>query len=155
MGVWRENKILFSILSRKTNNKKIYIQYVITIIIMSGRKNDLDFFFLATFASRLVCFCFFFAKIEKQASLTTETVQSAALAFQRVHNIHRSDGLAASVLGVSDGVTDDVFKKHFQHTTSLLVDQVADAFHTSSASQAANSRFGDTLDVIAQHFTVN
>ena len=121
---------------------------------MSGRKNDLDFFFSDFCKS--IGFCFlFFAKNEKQASLTTETVQSAALAFQRVHNIHRSDGLAASVLGVSDGVTDDVFKKHFQHTTSLLVDQVADAFHTSSASQAANSRFGDTLDVIAQHFTVN
>lgn len=41
-------------------------------------------------------------------SLTTESVESPALALERVHYVHRSDCLAAGMLRVGDGVPDDV-----------------------------------------------
>jgi len=37
----------------------------------------------------------------------------------------------------------------------LLVDETADALNTASASQAADDRLGDALDVIAQHLAVH
>lgn len=40
--------------------------------------------------------------------LTAETVQGASLALQSVDDVHGGDGLPLGVLGVSDGVTDDV-----------------------------------------------
>ena len=39
-----------------------------------------------------------------------------------VDDIERSDGLALSVFGVGDSVTDDGFEERFQDTTGLLVD---------------------------------
>ncbi len=43
-------------------------------------------------------------------NLTAETVQSAALAFQSVDDIHGGDRLSLGVFRVGDGVTDDVLK---------------------------------------------
>ena len=40
--------------------------------------------------------------------LTAEAVQGAALALEGVHDVKSSDGLAASMLGVGHGVTDDI-----------------------------------------------
>lgn len=41
-------------------------------------------------------------------SSAAETIEGATLAFQRVHHIHGSDGLALGVLRVSNSVTDYV-----------------------------------------------
>eukprot|EP00808_Paulinella_micropora_P010111 g47790.t1 len=43
--------------------------------------------------------------------LSTEAVQSAALALESIHDVLRSDGLAASVLGVGDGIADDLLQE--------------------------------------------
>lgn len=59
----------------------------------------------------------------ENVSLTAESVQGPALSLQSVDNIHGGDCLPLGVLGVSDGITDDVLKEHFQHTTGLFVDQ--------------------------------
>jgi hypothetical protein len=40
--------------------------------------------------------------------LTAESVQSTTLAFQRIDDVHGSDGLSLGVLRVRDGITDDV-----------------------------------------------
>ena len=40
--------------------------------------------------------------------LTSESVQGATLAFQSIDDVHGGDGLPLGVLGVGDGVTDDV-----------------------------------------------
>ena len=72
------------------------------------------------------------------------------LALERVHHVQRSHRLAASVLGVGDGVADDVLEEHLQHTTSLLVDEARDALHTATASQTADGGLGDALDVVAK-----
>ncbi len=55
-------------------------------------------------------------------SLTTETVQGAALSLQCVDNVEGCDGLALGVLSVGDGVTDDTLEEGLQDTASLFVD---------------------------------
>ena len=42
--------------------------------------------------------------------LTSETIESAALSLEGIDYIKSSNGLAASVLSVGDGITDDVLK---------------------------------------------
>jgi hypothetical protein len=44
------------------------------------------------------------------AHLCAETVQSSALSLESVDDVEGSDGLPLCVLGVGDGVTDDVLK---------------------------------------------
>ena len=87
-------------------------------------------------------------------NLATEAVQGAALPLQGVHHIQSSHGLAAGVLGVGDGITDNVLQEHLQHTASLLIDETADALHTATASQTADGGLGDALDVIAKDLAV-
>ena len=66
--------------------------------------------------------------------LSTEAVEGASLSLEGVHDVKSRDGLAAGVLSVGDGVTDDVLQKHLQDTTGLLVDEARDALNTTSAS---------------------
>lgn len=60
--------------------------------------------------------------IERHDSLTTETIQGAALALECVDDIKRGHGLALGVLGVGDGITDDALKEGLEDTTGLFVD---------------------------------
>jgi hypothetical protein len=88
------------------------------------------------------------------ADLTSESVQSTALALQSVDDVHGCDGLPLGVLGVGDGITDDVLKEYLEDTSGFFVDQTRDTFDTTSASKTTDSGFGDTLDVITKYFTV-
>ena len=87
--------------------------------------------------------------------LTTETVEGAALSLESVDDVHGGDGLSAGVLGVGDGVTDNVLQEHLEDTAGLLVDEARDTLDTTSASQTADSGLGDTLDVITQHLAMS
>ena len=91
---------------------------------------------------------------EKQNHLTAEAVQGASLAFQGVHDVHGGDGLPLGVLGVGDGIADDILEEHLQDTTGLLVDEAGDTLDTTTASQTADGGLGDTLDVITQHLAM-
>ena len=82
------------------------------------------------------------------AGLAAEAVQGAALALEGVHDVHGGHGLPAGVLGVGDGVTDDVLKEDLEDTTSLLVDEARDALDTTTACETADGGLGDSLDVI-------
>ena len=55
--------------------------------------------------------------------LTSESVESPALSLQSVDNVHGGHCLPLGVLGVGDGITDDVLEEHLQDTTGLLVDE--------------------------------
>ena len=93
--------------------------------------------------------------VEKsKGCLTPESVQGATLAFQGVDHIHSGDGLPLGVLGVGDGIADDVLEENFENTAGLFVDETGDALHTATASQTADGRLGDALDVIPQNFAV-
>ena len=72
------------------------------------------------------------------------------MALEGVDNVHGSDSLTTSMLGVGDGVTDDVLKEDLEHTAGLLVDETGDTLDTATTSETANGGLGDSLDVIAK-----
>lgn len=86
--------------------------------------------------------------------LTAEAVQGATLAFQGVDDVHGCDGLPLGVLGVGDGITDDVLQEYLQDTTGLFVDQARDTLYSSTTRQTTDCGLGDALDVITQHLPV-
>ena len=86
--------------------------------------------------------------------LTTETVQSAALAFESVDDVHGGHGLALGVLGVGDGIADHVLQEHLQDTSGFLVDQTGDSLDTTTTSETADGGLGDALDVVAKNLSV-
>ena len=89
-----------------------------------------------------------------ESCLTAESVKSTALALKSVDDVHGGHGLPLGVLGVGDGITDDVLEEHLQDTTGLLVDKSGDTLDTTTASQTADGGLGDTLDVIAQYLAM-
>ena len=82
--------------------------------------------------------------------LAAEAVEGAALALERVDDVHGGDGLAARVLGVGHGIADDVLEEHLEDTAGLLVDEAGDALDTTAAREAADGGLGDALDVVAK-----
>ena len=82
---------------------------------------------------------------KSRSDLAAEAVQGLALALERVDDVHGGDRLAARVLGVRHGVTDDLLEEDLEHATGLLIDEARDALDTSTASQAADGRVGDAL----------
>ena len=97
---------------------------------------------------RAVCVSFW------DRSLTSESVQGPALPLQGVDNIHGGHSLPLGVLGVGDGITDDILQEHLEYTPGLLVDEARDTLDSSTASQTTDSGLGNTLDVIPQHLPV-
>ena len=87
-------------------------------------------------------------------SLTAESVQGTSLAFQSVDDVHGGDGLSLGVLGVGDGITDDVLEENLEDTTGLFVDEARDTLDTTTTSQTTDSWLGDALDVITQHLAM-
>ena len=94
------------------------------------------------------------SQLEHTTRLSAESVQSAALAFQSVDDVHGGDGLSLGVLGVGDCITDDVLKEDLENTAGLLVDEARDALHTASSRQTSDSGLGDALDVITQNLAM-
>ena len=87
-------------------------------------------------------------------SLTAESVQGTSLTLEGVDNVHGCHGLPLGVLGVGDGITDDVLEEHLQDTTGLLVDKSGDTLDSSTTRQPSDGGLGDALDVVSQHLTV-
>ena len=86
--------------------------------------------------------------------LTAETVQGAALALERVDDIHGGDGLSAGVLGVGHRIADDVLEEYLEDTAGLFVDETRDALDTTTACETADRRLRDPLDVITEDLAV-
>ena len=87
-------------------------------------------------------------------NLTAESVQGTSLALEGVDHIHGGHGLPLGVLGVGDGITDDILEENLENTTGLLVDEAGDALDTTTTSQTADGGLGDTLDVITKNLPV-
>jgi hypothetical protein len=60
-------------------------------------------------------------------NLTTETVQSTALALESIYDIEGGDSLALGVLSIGDSITDDALEEGLQNTTGLFVDHCENA----------------------------
>ena len=87
-------------------------------------------------------------------NLASEAVQGASLALERVHHVHGRHSLPLGVLGVGHCVSDDVLQKHLEDAASLLVDETANALHTTSAGETTDGGLGDALDVVAKDLPV-
>jgi len=87
-------------------------------------------------------------------NLASKTVEGAALALKSIDDVHSSDGLAASVLGVGHSITDNVLEENLEDTTGLLVDQTGDTLDSTTTSKTADGGLGDALDVIAENLTM-
>lgn len=89
-----------------------------------------------------------------RAHLTAEAVQGATLPLEGVDDVHGGNGLALSVLGVGDSVTDNVFQENLENTTCLFVDEAGDTFDATATSETADGRLGDALDVVTKNFAM-
>ena len=89
-----------------------------------------------------------------ELKLTAEAVERASLSLQCVDHIHGSDSLPLGVLGICDGIPDDVLEEHFQHSSGFFIDKSRDSLHSTSAGQTSDCWLRDTLDVITQHLPV-
>jgi hypothetical protein len=67
------------------------------------------------------------ALVIRLSGLTTETIQSTALAFESIDDIEGGNGLALGVLSVGDSVTNNALEEGLQNTTGLFVDHCNDA----------------------------
>jgi len=76
------------------------------------------------------------------------------LPFQSVDDIHSGDSLPLSMLGVGDGITDDVLQEHLKDTTGFFIDQTRDTLDSSTTRQTANGRLGNPLDVVTKHLAM-
>jgi hypothetical protein len=59
--------------------------------------------------------------VNRLRNLTTETIQSTALALESIYDIEGGDSLALGVLSVGDSITDDALEEGLQNTTGLFV----------------------------------
>jgi hypothetical protein len=76
------------------------------------------------------------------------------LTLKSIDDIHGGDGLPLGVLGVCDGITDDVLKEYLEDTTGLFVDESRDTLYTTTTCETTDCWLGDTLDVITKYFTM-
>jgi hypothetical protein len=76
------------------------------------------------------------------------------LSLESIDNVKRCDSLALGVLSVGDCVSDDTLKEGLEDTASLLVDHGRDTLDTTTTSETADGRLGDTLDVVAKNLSV-
>lgn len=91
----------------------------------------------------------------RQTELAAETVQSAALPFQCVDDVHGGDGLTLGVFGIGDSVPDDVLEEHLQHASGLLVDEAGDTLDSTATCQSSDGGLRDSLDVVPEHFAMS
>jgi hypothetical protein len=84
----------------------------------------------------------------------SKAVECLSLPLESVDDVHGGDGLPLGVLGVGDGVSDDVLQEHLQYAPGLLVDEPGDPLDTSTSSQTPDGGLGDALDVVPQHLPV-
>eukprot|EP00804_Cyclotella_cryptica_P025118 CCRYP_012983-RB/>CCRYP_012983-RB protein AED:0.44 eAED:0.44 QI:0/-1/0/1/-1/0/1/0/107 len=58
------------------------------------------------------------------------------------------------MLCVGHRITDDIFEKNLEYTTSLLVDETRNTLDAATTSETADGRLGDSLDVVAKNLSV-
>ncbi len=76
------------------------------------------------------------------------------MTLQSVDDVHGGDGLSLGMLGVGDGITDDILEEDLEDAAGLFVDEARDTFDTASTRETTDGGLGDTLDVITQHFAM-
>ena len=55
---------------------------------------------------------------------------------------------------VNNGVFNNVLEKFFKHSTGLFVDETGDTLDTTTTSETADSRLGNTINCVAEDLAV-
>ena len=87
-------------------------------------------------------------------ALTSKTVEGTSLPLESVDHVHGSDSLPLGVLGVGDGIPDDVLEEHLEDSAGLLVDEAGNSLDSSTAGQSPDGGLGDALDVVTENLPV-
>ena len=82
--------------------------------------------------------------------LGTEAVNGLSLAFEGVDDIERGDGLATGMLGVCDGILDNVLEEGLEDLAGLVIHHTVNTLDATTTSQAADRGLRDALDVVAK-----
>ena len=90
----------------------------------------------------------------QEKSLTSESVEGTSLPLEGIDHIHGGHSLPLGVLGVGDGIPDDVLKEDLEDSTGLLVDESRDTLDSTTTRQTPDGGLGDALDVVPQHLPV-
>merc|ERR1719209_18563 len=88
-------------------------------------------------------------------SSATKSVQRAPLTLQGIHHVHCCHSLPLGMLSIGDSIPDNVLQEHLEHAPGLLVDEATDPLDATSACQASDSRFRNSLDVVTQHLAMS
>jgi hypothetical protein len=83
-------------------------------------------------------------------SLTSKSVEGATLTLEGVDDVHGGHGLPLGVLGVGDGIADDVLQEDLEDSAGLLVDEAGNALDTATTGQTTDGGLGDALDVVSK-----
>ena len=86
------------------------------------------------------------ASVDSGRLSAAEAVEGSALSLESVDDVDGGDGLSLSVLGVGDGVPDDVLEEGSENESGLVVDERADSLDTASSGESSNGRLGDAHD---------
>ena len=82
--------------------------------------------------------------------LGTEAVESLALTLEGIDDVESGDGLATGMLGVDDGVLDNVLEEGLKNLAGLVIHHTVDALDAATTGQTADSGLRDALDVVAE-----
>ncbi len=78
--------------------------------------------------------------------LSAESVEGSALSLKGVDDVHSGDGFPSGVLGVGDGISDDVLQESGEDFSDFLVDVEGDSLDTTASGQSSDGRLGDSFN---------
>ena len=82
----------------------------------------------------------------------SETVKGSALSLKSIDDIESGDGLSLGVLGVADGISDNVLEEASEDNSGLVIDEGADSLDTTSSGESSDCWLGDTEDCFLDSF---
>ena len=68
------------------------------------------------------------------------------MSLEGIDDIEGGDGLSLGVLGVGNGVLDNVLEELSEDNSGLVIDEGADSLDTTSSGESSDSWLGDTKD---------
>ena len=72
--------------------------------------------------------------------------EGSALSLEGVDDIKGGDSLSLGVLGVGNGVLDNVLEEASEDNSGLVVDEGADSLDTTSSGESSDGGLGDSKD---------
>ena len=68
------------------------------------------------------------------------------MSLESIDDIEGGDGLSLGVLGVADGISDNVLEESSEDNSGLVIDEGADSLDTTSSGESSDGWLGDSKD---------